>query len=236
MKREDSLALLRSMAGNAFDPRVVDKFIGHVEEFDQLIATEDIQEQVESEAMAHDYLTKTKPDAGLASNLLGTPNDDDAGFRSITEAQREVFALHEIAQTIGSSLNLNDTVTLVSNKLRAIVPFDTCIIFVVDEKSGRAIAAHAAGEHADLFNHRRMNVGDGITGWVIANARSSISWESLKKWLGVIEAYSFPRCFAKTAPSERSRFTPRAGLPIRPNTFACLSLFANMHPVLSTML
>jgi diguanylate cyclase (GGDEF)-like protein/putative nucleotidyltransferase with HDIG domain len=172
MKREDSLALLRSMAGNAFDPRVVDKFIGHVEEFDQLIATEDIQEQVESEAMAHDYLTKTKPDAGLASNLLGTPNDDDAGFRSITEAQREVFALHEIAQTIGSSLNLNDTVTLVSNKLRAIVPFDTCIIFVVDEKSGRAIAAHAAGEHADLFNHRRMNVGDGITGWVIANARS----------------------------------------------------------------
>ena len=43
---------------------------------------------------------------------------DDSGFRSITEAQREVFALHEIAQTIGSSLNLNDTVTLVSNKLQ----------------------------------------------------------------------------------------------------------------------
>ena len=172
MKREDSLALLRSMAGNAFDPRVVEKFIEHVEEFDQLIAAEDIQEQVESEADGHDYLTKTKPDAGLASNVLGTPDDDDAGFRSISEAQREVFALHEIAQTIGSSLNLNDTVTLVSNKLRAIVPFDTCIIFVVDEKSGRAVAAHVAGEHADVFSHRRMNVGDGITGWVIANARS----------------------------------------------------------------
>ena len=46
-----------------------------------------------------------------------------SGFRSISEAQREVFALHEIAQTIGSSLNLSDTVTLVANKLRAIVPF-----------------------------------------------------------------------------------------------------------------
>ena len=172
MKREDSLALLRSMEGSAFDPRVVDKFIEHVEEFDQLIAAEDIQEQVESETAAHDYLTKTKPDAGLAPNLLGTPDDDDAGFKSISDAQREVFALHEIAQTIGSSLNLNDTVTLVSNKLRAIVPFDTCIIFVVDEKSGRAEAAHVAGEHADTFNKRRMNVGDGITGWVIANARS----------------------------------------------------------------
>ncbi len=172
MKREDSLSLLRSMEGTAFDPRVVDKFIEHVEEFDQLIAAEDIREQVESETAAHDYLTKTKPDAGLASSVLGTRGDDTAGFRSITEAQREVFALHEIAQTIGSSLNLSDTVTLISNKLRAIVPFDTCIIFVVDEKSGKATAAHVAGEDADVFSHRRMNVGDGITGWVIANARS----------------------------------------------------------------
>lgn len=172
MKREDSLALLRSMASTAFDPRVVETFIDHVEEFDRLIAAEDIQEQVESEVATHDYLTKTKPDAGLASSVLGSPGDDDAGFRSITEAQREVFALHEIAQTIGSSLNLNDTVSLITNKLRAIVPFDTCIIFVVDDKSGKAVAAHVAGEDANIFSQRRMNVGDGITGWVIANARS----------------------------------------------------------------
>jgi diguanylate cyclase (GGDEF)-like protein/putative nucleotidyltransferase with HDIG domain len=171
MKREESLALLKSMARSAFDPRVVDVFIEHVEEFDRLIDAEDIQEQVAPEIAEHDYHTKTKPDAGLASNLVGAP-DTDAGFRSITEAQREVFALHEIAQTIGSSLNLNDTVVLVSNKLRAIVPFDTCIIFLVDEKTGKAVAVHVAGEDAEIFSRRRMNVGDGITGWVIANARS----------------------------------------------------------------
>jgi diguanylate cyclase (GGDEF)-like protein/putative nucleotidyltransferase with HDIG domain len=170
MRREESVALLRNMAGTAFDPRVVDIFIEHVEEFDQLIGTDDIQEQVPSEQV--DYETATRPDAGLAPDTLGTPDHHSAGFRSITEAQREVFALHEIAQTIGSSLNLNDTVTLVTNKLRAIVPFDTCIIFTVDDKSGKAIAAHAAGEHVDLFSGRKMQVGDGITGWVIANARS----------------------------------------------------------------
>lgn len=172
MKREDSLSLLNSMAGTAFDPRVVEKFVQHVEEFDCLIDAEDIQEQVAAELPAHDFETRTKPDAGLASNIVGSPDDDDAGFRSITEAQREVFALHEIAQTIGSSLNLNDTVTLISNKLKAIVPFDTCLIFIVDEKSGKAVAAHAVGEDAEDFANRRMNVGDGITGWVIANARS----------------------------------------------------------------
>jgi diguanylate cyclase (GGDEF)-like protein/putative nucleotidyltransferase with HDIG domain len=170
MKREESLALLRSMVGSAFDPNVVNKFIEHVEEFDRMIGSQDIQEQVASTASV-DNETSTKPDAGLASDVLGV-FEETTGFRSISEAQREVFALHEIAQTIGSSLNLSDTVTLVANKLRAIVPFDTCVIYLVDNPSGKAIAAHVIGEEVELFTRRRINIGDGITGWVIANSRS----------------------------------------------------------------
>ena len=169
MKREDSLALLQKMSGTSFDPRVVQLFVQHVAEFDSLIGREDIQEQVASENI--DLVTGTKPDAGLASDVLGSP-DGESGFRSITQAQREVFALHEIAQTIGSSLNMHDTVTLISNKLRAIVPFDTCVIFIVDDRSGKAVAMHATGDHSDLFRLRRINIGEGITGWVIANSRS----------------------------------------------------------------
>ena len=171
MKREDSLNLLRGMIGSSFDPKVVETFIKHVEEFDRMIDSADIQEQVSS-AAALDTETATKPDAGLASDVLGVPEEESTGFRSISDAQREVFALHEIAQTIGSSLNLNDTVTLVANKLRSIVPFDTCVIFLVDDRSGKAVAVHAVGEDDELFSRRRVNVGEGITGWVIANSRS----------------------------------------------------------------
>ena len=170
MKREESLALLRSMVGSAFDPKVVEKFIQHVEEFDRMIDLQDIKEQVESAPTA-DTQTSTKPDAGLAPDILGIA-EEASPFRSISEAQREVFALHEIAQTIGSSLNLSDTVTLVANKLRAIVPFDTCVIYLVDDPSGKAIAAHVVGEEVEVFKRRRINIGDGITGWVIANSRS----------------------------------------------------------------
>src|SRR5260370_36589056 len=157
------------MTGSSFDSKIVDLFSKHVTEFDKLIGNEDIQEQVASENL--DLLTKTKPDAGLASDTLGTP-DNSLGFRSITQAQREVFALHEIAQTIGSSLNMNDTVPLISNKLPPIVPFDTCIIFIVDDRSGKAIAMHVVGDQAELFERRRISIGDGITGWVIANSPS----------------------------------------------------------------
>ncbi len=170
MKREESLALLRSMVGSAFDPRVVEMFIKHVEEFDRMIDAQDIREQVAS-SPAFDNQTTTKPDAGLAPDILGVA-EESSPFRSISEAQREVFALHEIAQTIGSSLNLSDTVTLIANKLRAIVPFDTCVIYLVDDPSGKAIAAHVVGEEVELFKRRRINIGDGVTGWVIANSRS----------------------------------------------------------------
>jgi diguanylate cyclase (GGDEF)-like protein/putative nucleotidyltransferase with HDIG domain len=186
MKREDSLALLRRMAGSSFDPRVVDTFVGNIDFFDNLIAEQDISEQVASED--NPGIAGARPDAGLASDIMGS--GDDSGYRSIVEAQREVFALHEIAQTIGSSLNMQDTVTLVSNKLRAIVPFDTCVIYLVDDRSGKAIAAHAAGEHAETFARRRVTIGEGITGWVIANARSMCNTPPELDLVGVPEEVS----------------------------------------------
>src|SRR5690349_12551662 len=70
MKREESLALLRSMVGSAFDPKVVETFEKHVEEFDRMIGSQDIQEQVPSTPSV-DTETKTKPDAGLAPDVLG---------------------------------------------------------------------------------------------------------------------------------------------------------------------
>ncbi|HEV2799226.1 MAG TPA: diguanylate cyclase [Pyrinomonadaceae bacterium] len=186
MKREDSLALLRKMANSSFDPRVVETFVGNIEYFDNLIAEQDIQEQVASE---EDELNWARPDAGLASDILGS-TDADSGFRSIVEAQREVYALHEIAQTIGSSLNLQDTVTLVSSKLRSIVPFDTCVIYLVDDRSGKAVAVHSSGEHAEAFARRRITVGEGISGWVIANARSMCNTSPELDLVGIPEEIS----------------------------------------------
>src|SRR5207245_9018666 len=97
MKREDSVAMLQNMAGSSFDPRVVELFTKHVCKFDELIDAHDIEEQVASEKL--DLVTKSRPDAGLAPDILGAP-DNNSGFRSITAAEREVFALHEIAQNI----------------------------------------------------------------------------------------------------------------------------------------
>ncbi|HZI18390.1 MAG TPA: diguanylate cyclase [Pyrinomonadaceae bacterium] len=164
MSREESLALLRGEAGKAFDPRVVELFTDGVADFDESLSPEDAAEQLwPGGAQA----------PGLTAAEAGTPPAaQPPGLRTIAEAQREVFALHEIARTVGASLSLRDTAALVADKLSQIVRFDACVVFVLDERTGRAEAVYAAGEHEEFFASRAVAVGEGLTGWVVANARS----------------------------------------------------------------
>ncbi|HEX7956009.1 MAG TPA: HD domain-containing phosphohydrolase, partial [Pyrinomonadaceae bacterium] len=162
MSRDESLELLRRMAGKAFDPVVVEMFVKHVDDFDSLLGDEDLREQV-----------RAAPEAtAFEATAAAAAPDGSEGFRSIARAQREIAALHEIAQVIGSSLNLQDTAALVAAKLRAIVPFDACAIYAVEEQTGRAEPVYAAGEWAEFFGARGVAPGEGITGWVVANARA----------------------------------------------------------------
>ena len=169
MRREESLALLRQKAGTAFDPDSVEKFVHNVDHFDALISPEDLREQVQLED--EEQLSTTTRKAML------TPPDENSrqallAFGSIADAQREVTALQEIAQTIGVSLNLRDTLSLITAKLRAIIPFDICVVYLSDDSTGDARVAHAEGEEAGAFTNRRIAAGEGIVGWVLANSRS----------------------------------------------------------------
>jgi diguanylate cyclase (GGDEF)-like protein len=179
--REDSLALLRQLAGKSFDPVVVEMFVKHVDDFDALIAPEDLREQVQpEEAHAHDAAGADVEDAAASQGATASDGsttshgarDGAEGFRSIARAQREVSALHEMAQSIGSSLSLPDTAALIVARLRTIVPFDACAIYVLDDKTAKAAPVLASGEWEEFFSSRVVSMGEGITGWVLANARA----------------------------------------------------------------
>lgn len=97
---------------------------------------------------------------------------DSADFRFNADVQREIVAFREIAQTIGRSLNLEDTCTLIASKLGAILSFDTCVIHLIDDVDGNAYPAHVTGSDAEFFSHRRIQLDEGVIGEVIANDRA----------------------------------------------------------------
>jgi diguanylate cyclase (GGDEF)-like protein len=90
-------------------------------------------------------------------------------YERIRSAHREVIALYDIAQTIGTSLDLRDTFAVFSARLEDIVNYTTCVLYLVRPDSTEVEASHVAGRDGDRFKGKSIPSGAGITGWVVAN-------------------------------------------------------------------
>ena len=91
--------------------------------------------------------------------------------RDAAAAQREVYALYEIARTLGSSLRLTDVLDLVVSKIAMLVPFRTCVVHLVSSP-GELQARFVSGANAAPLRGRRLRFSEGITGWAATHRTS----------------------------------------------------------------
>jgi hypothetical protein len=90
-------------------------------------------------------------------------------FHDIALAHREIYALYEIAQAMGSSLNVGDTMTLIASKLTSLVPFSCCALFLRIDEAGTQRCRFATGTDAELIQQLTVAEGQGLIGWVARN-------------------------------------------------------------------
>jgi diguanylate cyclase (GGDEF)-like protein/putative nucleotidyltransferase with HDIG domain len=91
---------------------------------------------------------------------------------TISSAHREVYALYEIAQTLGSSLRLSEVLDLVATKIGQLVPYRTCVIYLLEDDGESLSARFVSGANHERLRGRSLRVGEGITGWA-ASQRSN---------------------------------------------------------------
>jgi diguanylate cyclase (GGDEF)-like protein/putative nucleotidyltransferase with HDIG domain len=96
-------------------------------------------------------------------------------FDDIALAHREMYALYEIAQTMGTSLGVKDTMTLIASKLAPLVPFSTCALFLSGAAPESLQCQFATGTDADLLSGLSTRHGQGLAGWVARNKRSLVN-------------------------------------------------------------
>ena len=166
LTREQACKLLVGQRGKHFDPRVVDSFLVHLPKFEREIAAAGAQlepSQIEDakRASSEEGIAAAEAKRGSEPHYLD----------QIKSAQAEVYSLYEIARTFSSSLNLEDTISIFVNKLKYVIPFETCAIYLYDEEAAVAKLEKAFGKHAEAFEGRRVFPGEGVTGWVLANRR-----------------------------------------------------------------
>ena len=160
MSSDLALLLVRQESGKALDPSLVSVFL-------ELVPTLQFADPVLAGPDDHEALGPGLPRRPLAGS-------EKNAFANIARAHQEIYALYEIAQAIGSSLGVADTMSLIADKLTALVPFSCCALFVAGD-DGTVRCRFAAGVDGDDLKRIRLQPGTGHAGWVIRNRRSLVN-------------------------------------------------------------
>jgi putative nucleotidyltransferase with HDIG domain len=169
LTREAAIDFLLKNSGSQYDPRVVGLFITHLPEF-------------EAEIVAHKG--RAVPTFGIepaeqlsAAALRVAPAAGLAETEEITVASeprfshKELAVFYELVQALNGARDRNELLSAFAERLSAIVTHDTCAITLIESGTGEMVTELASGLNADAIRGRRVGLGEGITGWVIANQK-----------------------------------------------------------------
>jgi diguanylate cyclase (GGDEF)-like protein len=147
MPVEAAVALLEQEAGKALDPEAVRTFVRILP---------DLRAKIQRLGL----------DAASASPPV---------FEDIALAHREIYALYQIAETMGTSLGIADTMAVISSKLTRLVPFSTCALFLRTDTTETLGCRFAIGVDAELLHGATVQNGEGLSGWVARHRRPLIN-------------------------------------------------------------
>lgn len=158
--RDQSRQIILEGSGMRFDPTIVQTLIKNL-----AFLEAEINEQ------GHAY-----PDPSAEDVPVAKPQDQHFA-EQIKLANREVFNLYELAREFSGSVTLFQTLEMFAKKVGEFVPYDTCILYLLDEGKQSASAAHVEGANADVLSMRRIKVGQGATGFALKAAETVINAE-----------------------------------------------------------
>jgi diguanylate cyclase (GGDEF)-like protein/putative nucleotidyltransferase with HDIG domain len=173
MSYEAAIALLKQESGKALDPRVVSTFMEMYPEL--AVQAEASQEPPRKLTRVPTHMPTARPAVGLVAESAASSVNPSNVFQDIALAHREIYALYEIAQAMGSSLGVADTMALISSKLSNIVPFSCCALFLYSDENETLRCRFATGVESDIIQTLTIRNGHGLTGWVARNRRPLVN-------------------------------------------------------------
>jgi diguanylate cyclase (GGDEF)-like protein/putative nucleotidyltransferase with HDIG domain len=162
VSQEEAMTVLESEAGKALDPALVKQFAEILPRLAPPREDESTRRTGRHEAES-DGATERR-DRHVSANA----------FAEIAQANRESYTLYEIAQAMGRSISVGETMALIGSRLSSLVPFSSCALFVRGE--GNTLRCRfASGLGADLLENATMAEGVGLSGWVVRHGRPLVN-------------------------------------------------------------
>ena len=176
LNHETAVGLLKHEAGRALDPDLAATFVDLLPSLIAESATEECAEEVPAQP---------EPEAAGSTAAGLIPGVGHSAFENIALAHREIYALYEIAQSMGTSLGVADTMALISSKLTKIIPWSGCALFLQQPDTDVLKCRFAVGVDAPHLLDATFKVGEGLAGWVaqnrqmLVNANPHVTFEAM---------------------------------------------------------
>src|SRR5579884_114420 len=174
---EDAMRHVEREAGASFDPAVVAVLKKYYQELERKAQDQD---HPLVKLSTNVRVEKGAPAAGLEQNEADADEQAIVAkahqvefLSSIASARQEAQMLFELSQTIGNSLSLDETLSVLSVRLKRLIPYDSIAIYC--KKDDRLVPEFVTGDNFRLFSSLQIPMGQGLSGWVAQNRKAIVN-------------------------------------------------------------
>jgi putative nucleotidyltransferase with HDIG domain len=172
---DEAMAKVAAEAGTSFDPRVVEILQRRYVELERraneqpLSTPPKLSTDIKIERGA-------APAAGFAEGERAVSREAEAIDHSaavVATLRREDHDLFELCQELRNSLSVDDILSLMSVRLKHIVPCESMTIYLL--QNGILTPGLVSGENFSIFSSLRIPLGEGLCGWVAQHCKPIVN-------------------------------------------------------------
>jgi diguanylate cyclase (GGDEF)-like protein/putative nucleotidyltransferase with HDIG domain len=185
-----SMEQVASMSGSVFDPKVVEVLKRRYRQLETMVQADSELAPGPTPTPNPMTMAMTAEDAALSTGFgLASSLDPAAGFEqpaaiagpaneadflsSIASARQEAQTMFELSQDLGNSLSLGETLSVLSVRLRKMIPYDSMAVFLL--KDGKLTPELVSGDNFRLLTSLTIGLGEGLCGWVAEKRKPIIN-------------------------------------------------------------
>jgi diguanylate cyclase (GGDEF)-like protein/putative nucleotidyltransferase with HDIG domain len=170
---DEAMQVVVEQGGKAYDPRVVAVLKASYRELEEIVHTQSLTPDRQKLSTGLKVERGKAPARGFAVDKSSEPVSQAAFLSSIAAARQEAQALFELTQDLGNSLSLSETLSVLSGRLKRLVPYDAIATYIV--RGDELLPEYVSGDNFRLFAALRIPLGEGLSGWVAQNRKPMLN-------------------------------------------------------------
>src|SRR5579864_8458322 len=171
---DEAMAKVASEAGVSFDPKVVAILQRRYIELEKL-ATEQPMQAPPKLSTDIKVQRGSAPAAGFARSAEAAANASASSDfeQRLPLARKQSQEIMELVRRSGSSLRLEDIFSMLSVRLKHLVPHDSMAAYC--PSGDNLLAKFVSGDNFRLFSSLQIPLGEGLSGWVAENHKAILN-------------------------------------------------------------